>query len=383
MKAKIRILCIALLTGICLAGCTPEPDTETPAGTSAVSSAADTTAPALSYHQISQEEAKKMMQADDNHVIVDVRTQEEFDAGHIPGALLIPNETITDTPPDALPVYDQIILIYCRSGNRSKQAAAKLAAMGYTNLYEFGGINTWDGEIVTGNTADAVTETVTETAEASTEAPTSAPTEPASAASETTAPPSAAAETTAPPTEPQTEAEPAPPAADWKAAYRAQLDAYQNAPGYDPSASWDLRDLDGDGIPELLISEASYHIGRLQIYYCNGSSAETMYLNDGVRMQFGSYGSVLLYPEEHLMIESDMHMGYYNAMICRCENHTLVPVATFSEDSGAVGEAQATYTVNGVSVSRDQYNSEFQAYAPENWVEAGLAYKFGDYTALN
>ncbi len=101
------------------------------------------------YTQISQEEAKEMMTRDDGHVIVDVRRQDEYDAGHIPGAILIPNESIGCDAPEALPDYEQIILIYCRSGNRSKQASEKLAAMGYKNIYEFGGINTWTGEIVT------------------------------------------------------------------------------------------------------------------------------------------------------------------------------------------------------------------------------------------
>ena len=101
------------------------------------------------YTQIDQETAKQMMEKDDGHVVVDVRRQDEYEAGHIPGAILIPNENIGCDSPEALPDYDQIILIYCRSGNRSKQAAKKLAGMGYTRIYEFGGINTWTGEIVT------------------------------------------------------------------------------------------------------------------------------------------------------------------------------------------------------------------------------------------
>lgn len=100
------------------------------------------------YKQISQTEAKQMMQQNDGYVIVDVRRQDEFDSGHIKDAILIPNESITDQKPSELPDLNQVILIYCRSGNRSKQAAQKLADMGYTNIYEFGGINTWDGEIV-------------------------------------------------------------------------------------------------------------------------------------------------------------------------------------------------------------------------------------------
>ena len=102
-----------------------------------------------SYTQIDQETAKQMMARDDGYVVVDVRRQDEYDAGHIPGAILIPNESITTEPPEALPELDQIILLYCRTGNRSKQAAQKLYEMGYTNIYEFGGINSWTGEIVT------------------------------------------------------------------------------------------------------------------------------------------------------------------------------------------------------------------------------------------
>ena len=101
------------------------------------------------YIQIDQEKAKEMMAVNDGHVIVDVRRADEYAAGHIPGAILIPNESIGTEKPEQLPDKDRIILIYCRSGNRSKQAAQKLADMGYTNIYEFGGINTWTGEVVT------------------------------------------------------------------------------------------------------------------------------------------------------------------------------------------------------------------------------------------
>lgn len=133
-----HILPIVLCVLIVLSGCSSVKETDTKK---------NGTAPA--YTQISQEEAKEMMARDDGHVIVDVRRQDEYDAGHIPEAILIPNESIGCDSPEALPDYDQIILIYCRSGNRSKQASEKLAAMGYKNIYEFGGINTWTGETVT------------------------------------------------------------------------------------------------------------------------------------------------------------------------------------------------------------------------------------------
>ena len=103
---------------------------------------------AASYKQITQEEAKEMMTKNDGHIVVDVRRQDEYDEGHIPGAVLIPNESITDKQPEALPDLNQTILVYCRSGRRSKEASQKLADMGYTHVYEFGGINTWTGEVV-------------------------------------------------------------------------------------------------------------------------------------------------------------------------------------------------------------------------------------------
>lgn len=101
------------------------------------------------YAQISQDEAKLMMKDDDGHVIVDVRRADEYAKGHIPGAILIPNEEIGTEPPEELPDKNQIILVYCRTGRRSKEASQKLAEMGYVNVYEFGGIEDWTGDIVT------------------------------------------------------------------------------------------------------------------------------------------------------------------------------------------------------------------------------------------
>lgn len=101
------------------------------------------------YHKLSASEAKARLDSGDELILLDVRTKEEFDAGHIAGAVLLPNETIVDSQPDALPDLNAEILIYCRSGNRSAQAANKLVAMGYTNVYDFGGIIDWPYEIVT------------------------------------------------------------------------------------------------------------------------------------------------------------------------------------------------------------------------------------------
>ena len=104
----------------------------------------------ITYRQVNMDEAITMMEEESGYMILDVRTPEEFADKHIPGAINVANETIgTDEIPE-LPDKDQLILVYCRSGNRSKQASEKLVALGYTNIVEFGGINDWPGEIVTG-----------------------------------------------------------------------------------------------------------------------------------------------------------------------------------------------------------------------------------------
>jgi rhodanese-related sulfurtransferase len=99
-----------------------------------------------SYHKISAEEAKEMM-AMQAVTIVDVRTLEEYNAGHIENAILIPNETISSAPSE-LDDKDAVILVYCRSGSRSKAASDKLVELGYTKVYDFGGIMDWPFEIV-------------------------------------------------------------------------------------------------------------------------------------------------------------------------------------------------------------------------------------------
>ena len=133
MKSMIPIL---LMVTLLLTGCTspaPKPVPE-----------------ANTYRQITMQEAVEMMEKEENLIILDVRTHEEFAAGHIPGAIVIPNETIGTEDIPQLPDKDQLIMVYCRSGNRSKQASDKLVKLGYTNIVEFGGINSWPGETVSG-----------------------------------------------------------------------------------------------------------------------------------------------------------------------------------------------------------------------------------------
>lgn len=101
------------------------------------------------YHKITAEEAKKMM-AEGNVTVVDVRREDEYTEKHIPGAILVPNETIEEEAPKALPDQDAVILVHCRTGVRSKQASEKLVDLGYKNIYDFGGIVDWTYETESG-----------------------------------------------------------------------------------------------------------------------------------------------------------------------------------------------------------------------------------------
>lgn len=127
MKTMIPMI----LTLLLLAGCAAAPSDK------------------AAYRQITMEDAAAMMEEETDYIILDVRTEEEYASGHIPNAINIPNEVIGSEEIPELPDKDQLILVYCRSGNRSKQASKKLANLGYTNVVEFGGIMDWTGEIVT------------------------------------------------------------------------------------------------------------------------------------------------------------------------------------------------------------------------------------------
>lgn len=101
------------------------------------------------YRQITMDEAVTMMAQETGYIILDVRRPDEFAAGHIPNAINVPNETIGTAEISELPDKNQLIMVYCRSGRRSKEASEKLVKLGYTNIVEFGGILDWKGEIVT------------------------------------------------------------------------------------------------------------------------------------------------------------------------------------------------------------------------------------------
>ena len=130
---KMKKLIPILLSALMLTGCAGASNNQT-----------------NTYRQINMDEAVEMMAEESGYIILDVRRPDEFAAGHIPNAINVPNETIGADEIPELPDKDQLIMVYCRSGRRSKEAAEKLLKLGYTNIVEFGGILDWKGEIVTG-----------------------------------------------------------------------------------------------------------------------------------------------------------------------------------------------------------------------------------------
>ena len=128
MKKLIPILLSALM----FTGCAGTSNTQT-----------------ITYRQITMDEAAVMIAEESGYIILDVRRPDEFAAGHIPNAINVPNESIGTNEIPELPDKDQLIMVYCRSGRRSKEAAEKLVKLGYTNIVEFGGILDWKGKIET------------------------------------------------------------------------------------------------------------------------------------------------------------------------------------------------------------------------------------------
>lgn len=125
-----KIMVAAVVSAICLSGCASSGGAE--------------------YRQVDMNEAVEMMENEKDYIILDVRTEQEFEEQHIPNAINVPNETIGTKEISELPDKEQLIMVYCRSGNRSKQASEKLVEIGYSNIVEFGGMKDWPGETVSG-----------------------------------------------------------------------------------------------------------------------------------------------------------------------------------------------------------------------------------------
>jgi len=140
---KAAVLCLIALATFAFSACGMAEPMEKPMEKPAASASASQSAAGAQYHKISPQEAKERMDKNAKVIILDVRTKGEYAEGHIKNAILVPNESIGTEPPKELPDKNAEILVYCRSGNRSRQASEKLVKMGYTNVYDFGGVNTW------------------------------------------------------------------------------------------------------------------------------------------------------------------------------------------------------------------------------------------------
>ena len=142
MKKIISLLLLTLLFSGCVSNHNSSLENSEP------ETNLDTNSSVKTYRQITMKESVDIMEQESNYIILDVRRPDEFSEGHIPNAINVPNENIGNTEISELPNKEQLILVYCRSGRRSKEASQKLVKLGYTNIVEFGGIIDWKGEIV-------------------------------------------------------------------------------------------------------------------------------------------------------------------------------------------------------------------------------------------
>ena len=136
---RIKKMILLFLSTLLLTGCSSSKNDIIPSATNL---------PVNNYRQITMDEAVKIIEEESGYIILDVRRPDEFAAGHIPNAINIPNENIGTTEIPELPNKEQMILVYCRSGRRSKEASEKLVKLGYSNVVEFGGILDWKGDII-------------------------------------------------------------------------------------------------------------------------------------------------------------------------------------------------------------------------------------------
>lgn len=169
---------------------------------------------------------------------------------------------------------------------------------------------------------------------------------------------------------------------DWKTAYRKVLTDFMDSEDYGEVSTWDLQDLDNDGTPELLISKDQYHITGVMFYYYEDGKAVPVLGDEGQPMEYGFYGGVLIDPEESLLGVDDVRQGMHYIVTHKYEDHRLTSVQRIVEDSGAAGKANASYTVDDITVSEAEYISAYDEVKSKNWRAAGNQYTFDDLSAL-
>lgn len=170
--------------------------------------------------------------------------------------------------------------------------------------------------------------------------------------------------------------------ADWKTAYKKTLNDFMESEDFGEMSTWDIQDIDNDGTPELLISEAQNHITGVMFYYYDNGNAVPALDENGQPLQYGAYGGVFICPEESLIGIEDVKQGLHYTAMNRYEKPGTAFVQRTLENSGAVGKDNVTYTVNDNTVSETEYNSAYNEFVSKNWKAAGNQYKFDDLSVL-
>ena len=170
--------------------------------------------------------------------------------------------------------------------------------------------------------------------------------------------------------------------ADWKTAYKNTLTDFMNSENFGEMSTWDIQDIDNDGTPELLISEAQTHITGVTFYYYENGNAVPVLDDNREPLIYGAYGGVLICSEGSLIGIEDVKQGLHYSVMHKYENHELSFVQKTFEDSGAVGKENVTYKVNDDVVSEAEQNSAYNEFSSKNWKAAGNQYTFDDLSAL-
>ena len=171
--------------------------------------------------------------------------------------------------------------------------------------------------------------------------------------------------------------------ASWKTAYKQVLTDFMNTSEYSSESMWDVRDIDNDGVPELLLSRGTYHAAGVRIYYYENGNAVPVLADDGTIAEYGVYGAFMYKPAEHLLGSYNMHMGFESCATSSYEGHTITLLHMITNNSGNAGEEAAEYTIDNVQVSKEEYDSARDQWDAMNWIIAGQQYYFTDLSPLS
>ena len=171
--------------------------------------------------------------------------------------------------------------------------------------------------------------------------------------------------------------------ASWKTAYKQVLTDFMNTSEYSSESMWDVRDIDNDGVPELLLSRGTYHAAGVRIYYYENGNAVPVLADDGTIAEYGVYGAFMYKPAEHLLGSYNMHMGFESCATSSYEGHTITLLHMITNNSGNAGEEAAEYTIDNVQVSKEEYDAARDQWDAMNWIIAGQQYYFTDLSPLS